>query len=135
MVSDNMLVPSEGWVGAVLEPSVESWLPFVVLKSGSVRCEGSWIPRELGCGAVVRDWVNAWACVARRGWFVSLMRSQFFLLVAGLLSVMVRSRRWTEVSLLVPCVGFCVDLGFVNRVLVVVWLGVVWWAIASAFPE
>ena len=40
-----------------------------------------------------------------------------------------------EVSPMVPRVGFCVDLGFVDRILVVVWLGVIWWVdIAFAPP-
>ena len=40
-----------------------------------------------------------------------------------------------EVSPLVPHVGFCVDLDFVDRVLIVVWLGVVWWVdLAFALP-
>ncbi|GMN46031.1 hypothetical protein TIFTF001_015217 [Ficus carica] len=48
-----MLVPSKGWVGAISEPSVESWSSFVVLRSRCIRRKSSWIPRELGCGAVV----------------------------------------------------------------------------------
>ena len=32
-----------------------------------------------------------------------------------------------EVFPLVPRVCFCVDLSFIDRVLVVVWLGVIWW--------
>ncbi|GMN57845.1 hypothetical protein TIFTF001_026951 [Ficus carica] len=47
-------MPSMGWVGAISKPSVESWLSFVVFRSGCVYHEGSWIPRELGCRAMVR---------------------------------------------------------------------------------
>ncbi|GMN60903.1 hypothetical protein TIFTF001_029989 [Ficus carica] len=32
-----------------------------------------------------------------------------------------------EVFPLIPRVGFCVDLGFVDRILAIVWLGDVWW--------
>ncbi|GMN37062.1 hypothetical protein TIFTF001_006513 [Ficus carica] len=152
---------SEGWVRAVSEPSVESWSPFVVLKSGRVRREGSWIPQELGCKALVRGlgwcmglryplWV---ACVPHvqlvfppccepsfRDVLITLMVTPalmdvtlqevavvpLFSFVCFLCLFVIKA----EVSPLVPRVGFCVNLGFVDPVLVVVW----WVDLAFASP-
>ncbi|GMN68989.1 hypothetical protein TIFTF001_038042 [Ficus carica] len=151
----------EGWVGAVSESSVESWSPFIVLKSECVRRKGSWIPRELGCRAVVRGldrcvglhcrlWV---ACVhdvqpvfppcckpSFHNGPIALMVTPVLMGVAlpkvavvtlfSFVYFMYLFVIRVEVSPLVPRVGFCVD-----RVLAVVWLGVIWWAnLAFASP-
>ncbi|GMN57147.1 hypothetical protein TIFTF001_026257 [Ficus carica] len=115
MVSGTVLVSSKWWVGAVLELSVESWSPFVVLRSGCVCCEGLWLPRELGGGEGVGSvrgpalLVVGGVCPSCTAGFPSLLLAFF--------------PRWAEDSPPVSRIGFCV-----NWVLAVVWLGVIWWA-------
>ncbi|GMN41585.1 hypothetical protein TIFTF001_010805 [Ficus carica] len=120
--------------------------------------EGSWKPRELGCGAMVRglgrcvglrcpSWV---ACVphVHPGFPpccypsfcddpIAPMVSPVLICVAlpevavvplfSLICILCLFVIRAEVSPLVTRVGFCIDLVFVDRVLAVVWLGVVWW--------
>ncbi|GMN38734.1 hypothetical protein TIFTF001_007966 [Ficus carica] len=116
-----MLVPSEGWVRAVSELSVESWSPFIVLRSGCVRREGLWIPRELGCGAALRGLATMVAPTLMGVALLEIAVVPLFSFVCNLCLFVIRAK----VSPLVLRVGFCVD-----RVLVVVW----WADLAFASP-